>query len=680
ELRASGCPPHAVEAIVRGLHADARQRWPDLAPLLEALDPRPRRSWWLTLAGLGLVMGLGAWGLLMPSDPCPELDALAESWSDAVRRGVREGVGPEIWPRLERRTQAFVERWAASHRDNCLALHVRAEQSDAAFDRRARCLELTRAELDERLSLLSRGDASLLERWQELAPDAASIEICDDAEALASRYVVFADPRLRAESEAHQEALARIDVLTGVRGYSPDELEPILRWAREHDDPFMEGRALIYSVAAGGLSTSEQRERVELANAAFVRAGDREDTMRTAAVLGVGLVDAGRPAEALPWVRRADAAVDERPPGRWSAWAITQSYLAVVEAANGRADAALARLDRVHAARAPSDEVSPVEHYTLLNTRARVLDAAGRPRDSLPLHEQAAAAAVAALGPQHPAAAQMRDNVATLRWSLGDREASLELAREIIADAPEPGAGGDAQRRCSLAGRLREVGRMQEAQQVLAPVLASDAALEQMEPPCLLIAGLGLAIAGRRPEAAHLRELLEPRRASLRDPQLRYWWDLLEVLLREPDDPEAAAASLQRMSEVGRWLFPDEPSLTHWAPSLLARNRWRAGDCAGVERATAPVLEALEGPLDLSQTRCAFVRARCSAAAGDEAGAMRWQAVTARGLAELEVASAPAQDPLGPWLEPDPGTDEKSSSPRNPAPGPATLPRHDDDP
>ncbi|MCA9708643.1 MAG: tetratricopeptide repeat protein, partial [Myxococcales bacterium] len=326
-------------------------------------------------------------------------------------------------------------------------------------------------------------------------------------------------------------------------------------------------------------------------------------------------------------------------------------YLAVVEAANGRVDDALARLDRIESTRRATDEVSPTEHYTLLNTHARVLDAAGRPEDSLPLHVAAAEAAADALGPHHPATADMRENVATTHWTLGHRRTALDVLREALEDTREPRPPTDARRRCTQAARLREVGRMQDAEHVLQPLLASDDALAAVGTPCLVIAGVGLAVAGRLPQAERVRQVVLAREPAL-GPQLRYWLDLVAALQLEPRDLQAAAASLSQLTEVGRWLFAEQPTLTYWAASLWARNRWRAEDCPAAEPVAQSVLPAEPGPLDLSQIRCAHVLARCRAAAGDPEGAARWEAVTTSGLAGLEVAWAPAQDPLGPWLEP----------------------------
>ncbi|MCA9711827.1 MAG: serine/threonine protein kinase, partial [Myxococcales bacterium] len=152
DLRASDCPRGAVEAILRGLRPDPRERWPSMAPLLAALDPRARRAGWHTGLGLLAALGLGTWAALAPTEPCPAVDPGATLWPTATQQQLREAVGPTIWPDLERRTAAFVERWGQSHRDNCRALHVRGEQSNAAFDRRARCLALQRTELEERLA------------------------------------------------------------------------------------------------------------------------------------------------------------------------------------------------------------------------------------------------------------------------------------------------------------------------------------------------------------------------------------------------------------------------------------------------------------------------------------------------------------------------------------------------
>lgn len=491
-------------------------------------------------------------------------------------------------------------------------------------------------------------------------PDASEVSVCDDAAALASQYVVHADPELREQSQAHQEAIARFGVLAGVRGYTAEDLRPIEAWAREHGDPYMEGQALTYGVIAGALGREEQLEQVERAYAAYARAGARPEMAKTAAIAGVLTVDEGRPRAAMSWVRRADAEIEEQPPGRWAPWATTQSYLGIIEAANGQADAALSRIDRAAAAAGPKDEASPVERYSLVNARARVLDLAGRSLESLPLHLRALELASVAMGPQHPSTVDMRANVANAYFGLGHRGPALEFMRTTVRDAIEHEYPRAGHWQCWLASMLRQAGRLQEAVDVLERLAASPEDIQATETSCLTLAALGLAGPGDDASARRLHGTITQRPDRARDPVQRYWWELLGVVLDEPRDPDRAALELKRLSEVGRWLFADVPGNSHWAPSFLARNRWHAGDCAAAEQAARSAMPPDERVLDLPQARCAFVLAQCRAAAGDDAAAARWRAAITRALGRLEL-DAPVQDPIGPWIRR--GAPEHESAP-----------------
>lgn len=116
-LRTTGCPRRIVDAIVRGLEPEPERRWPSMAALLSAIDPRSRRSGLVASAGIAGALVLGMWGIFAPSEPCPRPGQVDAAWSPEVRQAVRGGVDEEAWPAIERSVDAFVAAWGTqSHR------------------------------------------------------------------------------------------------------------------------------------------------------------------------------------------------------------------------------------------------------------------------------------------------------------------------------------------------------------------------------------------------------------------------------------------------------------------------------------------------------------------------------------------------------------------------------------
>jgi tetratricopeptide (TPR) repeat protein len=202
-----------------------------MAALLDALSDataRRRRRRLRTAATLALVLAAGFAAALgvarlraAPVDVCAAgADRFAGVWDADGARAVQaafaaaggtDAAYATVAHRLDRRR---VE-WLAMRRQSCEATRVRQEQSDAAFDLRAACLDGRLAELGAFVELLRHADAQTV-RNAALASGVGDVAPCADVAALSRRAALPSAPERRAvilAVDARRAALeARVNV------------------------------------------------------------------------------------------------------------------------------------------------------------------------------------------------------------------------------------------------------------------------------------------------------------------------------------------------------------------------------------------------------------------------------------------------------------------------------------
>ncbi|XXY49879.1 serine/threonine-protein kinase [Sorangium sp. So ce269] len=189
--------PRWLGAVIeRGRAPDPAARFAAMRDLLHALARDPAQIWRRRAAvaalGLGGVAAFFA-GRARPAAPgevCTGGEAeLAAAWSPEARAAALAriaGLGPYgrgLAPRLQEALQDHAARWAAGHREACLA-HRRGAQSGALLDRRMACLERGRAALAAVAEIATPADAAALPDVVlavRALPDPAS---CADLDAL----------------------------------------------------------------------------------------------------------------------------------------------------------------------------------------------------------------------------------------------------------------------------------------------------------------------------------------------------------------------------------------------------------------------------------------------------------------------------------------------------------------
>ncbi|MFV8751662.1 protein kinase domain-containing protein [Nannocystaceae bacterium ST9] len=269
EVPRPGPVPSWVWPIVRrGLARDPERRWPDMRSLLDRLRAAPRRrraGRRAAFVALGLPLVLaGGWLGLAPDrelavDPCRiDESALAGVWDDASRRAVRRAfeasgltIAGEASTRVERALDAWSSSWIAEQVDSCEATRVRGTQSEAMLDRRTRCFERRRGEVEALVEVFAAADAGVVAHAGQALLGLPDLGACELA-SLAAEPQPSVAPLAREHIDAGYEALARARVELGVG--RPSRATELARTARalgethEHDPLALEARALLAEI------------------------------------------------------------------------------------------------------------------------------------------------------------------------------------------------------------------------------------------------------------------------------------------------------------------------------------------------------------------------------------------------------------------------------------------------
>jgi tetratricopeptide (TPR) repeat protein len=638
-------PRHVHAALVRGLHADDQARHANMEALLDALrrDPgaRARRIGVAVLGAAGLVAAgvvVGARGgsdpIAVAVPPCTGLDeAMASTWNDARRdalalafSGSGQAYAPGVWRSAAARIDAWTAAWVDARTVACRATRVTGEQSEAQMDRRMRCLDHQRAELDALLTALGQPGLGV---GLEGVVDPRTIERAIDAvRALPEPASCDGDD---ASPERSPAVLAIVERLADVRasvalGRYPIArvlLAPLLLAAEGLGDPALRGEALGWQgeIEANAGSPDVARLARERAFAASLEAdvpaaaadhatelahlvgygradraagttwleigralvgrigGDRARLAQLDAAEGAMLVAAGQYETALVAHGRALAYWAEQEPDGLAV-ARTLDDMGAAEVKLGRIDAAIADHQRAIAIR--TREYGP-DHPLVANSERELgvaLSAAGRFEDARAPLERALAIHRAARGETNVSVATVLDDLGRVARHAGDFDRALEHHRaalaiwEAVLGDPHPDVAVSL---LNIGYTLVAAGRPREAITVQARALAMfEASLGATHPYIVYAANaLGSSSLAAGDPAAALRPLA--RALALRgrievDPTLfaDTMFALAKARWRAPYDARSADA------DVGAPAISDPRALASTARDLFAtdRERW----------------------------------------------------------------------------------------------------------
>jgi eukaryotic-like serine/threonine-protein kinase len=483
-------PRALVDAIVRGLHPDASERWPTMAELLATLgaDPHRRRRAlaWSAVAVCvvaGSIAATTAW-MRAQARVCQGAAAqLVGVWDDDRRAAAEQAVlatglahAPETWSRVASATDRYAAQWIAAYTEACEATSVRAEQSAQVMDLRMNCLRRAKLQLAASSAALVAADRATVDKAHALIAALPELGVCDDIEALQSETVALDSEVERERVRAVEATLAdvRTQVEIGNFAQARTALESIEAEVASLDHAPTRGTwSLESGMVAVGLGEYASGE-VVLADALRIALGTRQLRLASVAaqqlsfVIGIKL---GRYAEGLVHAQIALGLA-----AGLGAMVEAHSLNSLAGIHNGRGESVQAEAE-LRRAVALHDTIDPesVAAANVLDNLAVVLlmqdklDEAEIPlRQALAIYERE-------LGPLHPDLIGSRSNLSGLLHARG-AFAEAELETRAVIELYESAFGAEhpdvARMRVNLGVTLNRLGRHAEAETEIRAALA----------------------------------------------------------------------------------------------------------------------------------------------------------------------------------------------------------------
>ena len=176
-------PKRSIDATVeraleRGLRADPEERFPSMAELLRALEPRSRRAAWIAAAGVLAVGAAVATTVFVTREPVADAEAVCATagtpaWNPLVRGGVlaalaAHGNTPDAITELGRRLDRYATTWTQVRHDACVA-QVSNRLTPAQATARIACLETRKTAFEVTASSLLDSTADVFATWKRVA-------------------------------------------------------------------------------------------------------------------------------------------------------------------------------------------------------------------------------------------------------------------------------------------------------------------------------------------------------------------------------------------------------------------------------------------------------------------------------------------------------------------------------
>ncbi|HEU0035654.1 MAG TPA: serine/threonine-protein kinase [Kofleriaceae bacterium] len=433
-------------ALARGLAIDPEARWPSVAALVDALEPRHAR--WIVpaalaaVAGAGLVVGISASRSHDAGDPCPvPRDQLAGIWDPARRAQIEQAFAATKAPfaadsfaRVAAALDRDAQSWLDAQVDACRATHVRHVQSTELLDRRAVCLADWRRRLRAATEAFATATPAIVQQSVQTIADLPSLAACGDVAALATGQPAL-DPaqRTRADALADRLAAARGKLIAAQPADATTIVDEVSRdpLATKHA-PLAIAVALLRAEAATALGKLDDAQTA--AQAAFdaaVSSGDRRSAAAAATLIAkLGVYDTRRKADALRWVKTG-ATITRELDGATELAARLASVEGNVQLINADAPAAAEPLARAVAAYRTLDPNHPQLGNALAMLGVSELgrgDIAAADRDL----RDALARDEAALGPRHPDVASVLAKLALVEAARGHYADALATGQRAI--------------------------------------------------------------------------------------------------------------------------------------------------------------------------------------------------------------------------------------------------------
>ena len=591
-------PARIVAAIMRGLSRSPEERFPDMDALLDKLrpDPAQRRQRWL-IAGAGVAAAAAVIAVFSYTVYRRQLCRAGESQVAAVwnadRRaqleehfvGVAEGVGREAVAAVASRLDDYSDRWAAVHREVCMATRIRGEHSEALLDRQMACLRSRLRETDYLLALLEAGGTDLVTSALDAVVGLDRPEVCADSSALVERLPLPEDEATRTALTELEDRLAAANAerLAGDYETALERLNELAPLASELGYPPTLSEVMIvkgYVESALGLAEDAERSLREAFGAAEQGRDDRAGAVAASNLMWVTGYLQGRFEEA----------------DRWS-------------------DLAAAKIERLG-----GDEPVAADYA---DNRASVLIQAGRHREAIEVQKQALELLSKISGPESLDVAMGMSTMGHALSSIGDYRAAVEYyeksltLKESLVGPDHPTVGFTA---ASLSQAYAGLGEYQQAADMSRRALAILEKAFGTDDPQLAISlnNLAYSLEGleQYDEARKIHErsiAIVSRSWGPDHPQIAISLLNLSSLEKRAGDFEAALDASQRAGEILTATFGTDHPLYAYAANntgvFLMETGQPAQGVVHLEKALAIRIASDTDPVLIAVTRFNLGRA-----------------------------------------------------------------------
>ena len=237
-------PARIGKAIMRGLHRDPAERWPDMHQLIAALSggsARHKRGLVVALGGLALT-AMAAWGVMGGgADECEEARAPVDAvWGAEQRQAVSDALTAAKQPFAEvtaERALVAMDRYAAELGAAFTAVCA-TERSGRQPVQRA-CLSQRLAQLEATSTVFSTVDGVAPQFWMDAVTALSPVAYCDEADAAAFKDAIEHD---RAAEILGELAKAQALMALGHNKDAEGLLRPLTEEVVELDWPGTEAR------------------------------------------------------------------------------------------------------------------------------------------------------------------------------------------------------------------------------------------------------------------------------------------------------------------------------------------------------------------------------------------------------------------------------------------------------
>ncbi len=381
--QSSKVPLWVRKVLLRGLRAQADERYPSMHDLIEALgkNPNTARVRFLAAAGallvpVALTVGVhqslanhksicgagparlaGVWDLTATGEAEPARQAAIHS---AFLR-TRKSYASEVYATVNRILSGYSQTWAKMYREACEATNARGEQSAEVLDLRMTCLQERLGGLRALTDVFSEANGQVVENAVSAANSLGSLDRCADIPLLRSVVRPPEDPATRARVAELRHQLAGMKALydsgryrEGLKdssrlldevhalGYQPliaETLETIgMMYCKSNDVPSAE-KTLVDSYLAADASRDDEVRAEDATNLVWVvgyQEGRYEDAQRWAKYADAILQRLGGHVLLQAWLLNNLGGLFEIRGEREAALRMQQEGLALKERALGR--------------------------------------------------------------------------------------------------------------------------------------------------------------------------------------------------------------------------------------------------------------------------------------------------------------------------------------------------------